>query len=67
MSAVRHKRMGFHSVMSAACNKNMGYGSGDGVIPHKRMGYRSEWRRVHAMKLQQLCGSHNSAMSITPA
>ena len=51
MSAVRHKRMGFHSVMSAACNKNMGYGSDDGDIRKNSKGYGSEWRKTVSNKV----------------
>lgn len=33
--------MGFHSVVSAACNKNMGYCCDDGDIGQECMGYGS--------------------------
>ncbi len=41
MSAVRHKRMGFHNDDNAACNKNMGHRSDGGDIGQERMGYCS--------------------------
>ena len=43
--------MGFHSVMSAACNKNMGYGSDDGDIRKNSKGYGSEWRKTVSNKV----------------
>ena len=46
MSAVWQEDMGFHSVMSAACNKNTGYRCDDGAIGQERMGYRSGMRRL---------------------